>query len=56
MKEKFANEVTKYDNVTVEQWAELRAMLYQTFRHTDAGKPVEGWVGLVGLRVGSGSV
>ena len=32
MKEKFANEVTKYDNVTVEQWAELKAMLYQVFR------------------------
>ncbi len=32
MKEKFANEVTKYDNVTVEQWAELKALLYQTFR------------------------
>ena len=31
-KEKFANEVTKYDNVTVEQWAELKALLYQTFR------------------------
>jgi len=32
MKEKFANEVTKYDNVTPEQWAELKALLYQTFR------------------------
>jgi hypothetical protein len=32
MKEKFANEVTRYDNVTVEQWAELKALLYQTFR------------------------
>ena len=31
-KEKFANEVTKYENVTVEQWAELKALLYQTFR------------------------
>lgn len=31
-KEKFANEVTKYDNVTVEQWTELKAMLHQTFR------------------------
>ena len=32
MKEKFANEVTKYDNVTVEQWAALKAILYETFR------------------------
>jgi hypothetical protein len=31
-KEKFANEVTKYENVTPEQWAELKALLYQTFR------------------------
>lgn len=32
MKEKFANEVTRYDNVTPEQWADLKALLYQTFR------------------------
>ena len=32
MKEKFANEVTKYENVTVEQWTELKTMLHQTFR------------------------
>jgi hypothetical protein len=30
--EKFANEISKYDNVTVEQWAELKAMLLKTFR------------------------
>ena len=30
--EKFANEVTKYGNVTVEQWAELKALLLKTFR------------------------
>jgi hypothetical protein len=30
--EKFANEVTKYENVTVEQWAALKTLLYQTFR------------------------
>jgi hypothetical protein len=30
--EKFANEVVKYDNVTVEQWAELKALLLKTFR------------------------
>ena len=32
MKEKFANEVTKYENVTVEQWTALKALLHQTFR------------------------
>jgi hypothetical protein len=32
MKEKFANEITKYENVTVEQWSELKALLHQTFR------------------------
>ena len=31
-REKFANEVTKYDNVTVEQWAELKSLIHQTFR------------------------
>ena len=30
--EKFANEVTKYDGVTVEQWSELKALLLKTFR------------------------
>ena len=30
--EKFANEVTKYENVTVEQWAELKALLLKAFR------------------------
>jgi hypothetical protein len=30
--EKFANEVVKYENVTVEQWAELKAILLKTFR------------------------
>jgi len=32
MKEKFANEVTKYENVTVEEWAELKTLLHQAFR------------------------
>ena len=32
MKEKFANEITKYENVTVEQWAELKALLLKSFR------------------------
>ena len=31
-KETFANEVTKYDNVTVEQWNDLKALLNQVFR------------------------
>ena len=30
--EKFANEVVKYENVTVEQWAELKALILKTFR------------------------
>lgn len=30
--EKFANEVVKYENVTVEQWNELKALLLRTFR------------------------
>ncbi len=30
--EKFANEVVKYENVTVEQWVELKALLLKTFR------------------------
>jgi hypothetical protein len=30
--EKFANEVTKYENVTVEQWNELKAVLLKAFR------------------------
>ena len=30
--EKFANEVTRYDNVTLEQWAELKALLLKAFR------------------------
>jgi hypothetical protein len=32
MTEKFANEVTKYENVTVEQWNELKALLLKSFR------------------------
>ena len=28
--EKFANEVVKYDNVTVEQWTELKALLLKS--------------------------
>lgn len=32
MKEKFANEVTRYENVTVEQWKELKDILLKTFR------------------------
>lgn len=30
--EKFANEIVKYENVTVEQWSELKALLLKTFR------------------------
>jgi hypothetical protein len=30
--EKFANEVTKYENVTLEQWSDLRALLLKSFR------------------------
>jgi hypothetical protein len=32
MTEKFANEVTRYDDVTVEQWNELKALLLKSFR------------------------
>jgi hypothetical protein len=31
-REKFANEVTRYDNVTLGQWAELKALILTTFR------------------------
>lgn len=30
--EKFANEVTKYENVTLEQWNELKSLLLKAFR------------------------
>lgn len=32
MKEKFVNEVSKYENVTVEQWNELKGILLKNFR------------------------
>ena len=32
MKEKFVNEVVKYEKVTVEQWKELKELLLKTFR------------------------
>ena len=32
MKEKFVNEVLRYENVTVEQWKELKELLLKTFR------------------------
>ena len=32
MKEKFVNEVVKYENVTVEQWNELKGILLKNFR------------------------
>ena len=32
MKEKFVNEVVKYENVTVERWKELKELLLKTFR------------------------
>jgi hypothetical protein len=32
VKEKFANEVVKYENVTIEQWTELKAELLKYFR------------------------
>ena len=30
--EKFANEIKKYEGVTLEQWAELKILIYQSFR------------------------